>query len=160
MNKIEKKEKLNNALKEMKISSDRQRVKEIFDSHIGFNKEKKDFQEASQLYIQFNGKLRPEREVICYSGPPGVGKTTFVQMLAKAMDRPPELVPCAGLLDKPIEYSILGSENEPSLVAWAIMKNGCKNPIILLDELEKAVDEKIQADLIKIFEAFKEKGVY
>jgi len=40
------------------------------------------------------------------------------------------------------------------------MKNKCKNPIILLDELEKVTDEKIQADLIKLFKEFKEKGVY
>ena len=30
----------------------------------------------------------------------------------------------------------------------------------MLDELEKVTDEKIQADLIKIFQDFKEKGVY
>jgi len=116
MNKIEEKEKLNNALKEMKISHDRQKVKEIFKSHTGFEKEKKEFLEASQLYIQFRGNLRPEREVICYSGPPGVGKTTFVQTLSDAMGRDLEPVPCAGLTD-PSEYSILGNEHKPSLVA-------------------------------------------
>jgi len=75
------------------------------------------------------------------------------------MGRELELVPCAGLAD-PTKYSILGDKNKPSLVAWAIMKNGCKNPIILLDELEKVTDEKIQADLIKLFKAFKENGTY
>jgi len=159
MNKIEEKEKLNNALKEMKIAEDRHKVKEIFKSHIGFEKEKQKFLESSQLYIQFRGNLRPRREVICYSGPPGVGKTTFVQTLKNAMGRQLELVPCAGLAD-PTKYSILGDKNKPSLVAWAIMKNGCKNPIILLDELEKVTDEKIQADLIKLFKAFKENGTY
>jgi ATP-dependent Lon protease len=159
MNKVEEKEKLNKALKEIKIAEDRHKVKEIFKSHIGFGKEKQKFLESSQLYIQFRGNLRPRREVICYSGPPGVGKTTFVKTLKNAMGRPLELVPCAGLAN-PAEYSILGDKDKPSLVAWAIMKNGYKNPIILLDELEKVTDEKIQADLIKLFEAFKEEGVY
>src|SRR4051794_23150920 len=116
MNKIEEKEKLNNALKEMKIAEDRQRVEKTFISHTGFEKEKKRFSESSQLYIQFHGNLRPKREVICYSGPPGTGKTTFVKTLSYAMGRPLELVPCAGLAN-PTEYSILGDKNRPSLVA-------------------------------------------
>ena len=159
MNKVEEKEKLNNALKKMQVAQERQKVKEIFASHIGFENEKKEFFQASQLYVQFGGNLRPERKVICYSGPPGVGKTTFVQTLSSAMGRPLEPVHCAGLAN-PSEYSILGDKNKPSLVAWAITKNECKNPIILLDELEKVTDEKIQADLIKIFQDFKDKGTY
>lgn len=116
MNKIKEKEKLNSASKEMKVAEDRHKVKKIFDSHIGFKREKDKFSETSQLYIQFHGNLRPRREVICYSGSPGVGKTTFVKTLSEAMGRPLEIVSCAGLAS-PADYSILGDENKPSLVA-------------------------------------------
>ncbi|KLL03204.1 MAG: ATP-dependent protease La [Mycoplasmataceae bacterium CE_OT135] len=159
MNKIEEKEKLNNALKEMKIFSDTQEAQKKINEHIGFKKEKEKYLESVRYYILFQGQLRPKREITCYSGPPGVGKTTFVQTLKKATGRPLEIIPCAGL-DNPPEYSILGDKNKPSLVAWAIMKKNCKNPFILLDELEKVKNEKIQADLIKLFENFVEKGTY
>lgn len=159
MNKIEEKEKLNRALKEMKIRQDFKEAEKILNSHSGFEKEKAAFKESINYYIHFQGKLAPLREVFCYSGPPGTGKTTFVQTLSKAMGRELETIPCAGLTN-PEEYSILGDKHKPSLVAWTMIKNGCKNPIILLDELEKVTDEKIQADLIKLFEAFKEEGVY
>ena len=54
MNKIEEKEKLNNALKEMKIAEDRHKVKEIFKSHIGFEKEKQKFLEESKMIQKTN----------------------------------------------------------------------------------------------------------
>ncbi|CAJ0847573.1 2816_t:CDS:2 [Entrophospora sp. SA101] len=131
MNKITEKEKLNNALKEMKIFSDVQEAQKRINNHIGFKKEKEKFLENVRYYILFQGKLRPKREITCYSGPPGVGKTTFVQTLKNATGRPLEIVPCAGLAD-PAEYSIL----------------------------EKVKNEKIQADLIKLFEDFTKKGTY
>lgn len=159
MNKTEQKEKLNSALKIMKIEKNFKKTEEKLKSHDGFEEEKKVFKEQANYYIEFQGKIIPLREITGYAGPPGTGKTTFIQTLGDALDRPVEIVPCAGLSD-PLEYSILGDENKPSLVAWAILKNGCKNPIILLDELEKVKDENIQADLIKIFNSFKEKGTY
>src|SRR5438132_1309445 len=116
MNRVEEKEKLDNALKEMKIFQDFKEAEKKLNSHTGFDEEKKDFKERINYYIQFQGKIAPMREVICYSGPPGTGKTTFVKTLSEAMGRDRELVPCAGLIS-PAEYSILGDEKKPSLVA-------------------------------------------
>ncbi|CAG8497717.1 29281_t:CDS:2 [Gigaspora margarita] len=81
-----------------------------------------------------DGKFRPDREIICYEGPPGTGKTTFVQNLSRAMGRgEPQIVPCAGLKEFK-NYSILGSEDKPSS------------------------DEQVQRDLIKLFQMYKNKN--
>src|SRR3954452_14957778 len=84
-----------------------------------------------------------------------MGKTTFVKNLADAMGRDCEPVSLAGFKGSK-EYSVLGDEKKPSLVAWAIEKNGSKNPVILLDELEKAEDKNIQNDLVQLFRDYKE----
>ena len=54
-----------------------------------------------------------------------MGKTTFVKNLANAMGRDCETISLAGFKESG-EYSILGDEKKPSLVAWAIKKNGLK----------------------------------
>ena len=85
-----------------------------------------------------------------------MGKTTFIQMLNKAMGRSLEIISCAGVKEFK-EFSILGNDKDkPSLVSWVIEKNGYKNPIILFDEIEKIKGEKIQQDLISLFELYKD----
>jgi ATP-dependent Lon protease len=130
-------------------------VKSNFNSHVGFEKEKDKFADHVYLYLETGGNFRPQREVICYAGAPGTGKTSFVRTLSKVTGRPIEIISCAGLKDFK-DYSILGSKDKPSLVAWLIGKNKCKNPIILFDELEKVEEgSEIQRDLIKLFSMYK-----
>jgi len=149
------KQKLESALNNPKFSTDIKKSEEKLRNHIGFEKEK----EIAKKYIKLNyisgGRFRPAGKAICYAGPPGVGKTTFVKTLKDAMGRELFIVPCAGL-ESHREYSILGDGNKPSLVAWAIIKSESKNPIILFDELEKAKNKEVQTDLIKLFEKLKE----
>lgn len=134
-------------------------IKKKFDSHIGFEKEKDKFADYAYLYSETGGNFRPYKEVTCYAGAPGIGKTSFVRALSKVTGRPIEIIPCAGLKDFK-DYSILGSKDKPSLIAWIFEKNKCKNPIILFDELEKVEEgSEIQKDLIKLFNIYKnEKG--
>ena len=140
-----------------KVNSSPEEAEKKFESHIGFTKEKKKFKDYVELYVETGGNFCPTKEIICYSGEPGTGKTTFVQTLNQAMGRGKlQIVPCAGI-KKFNDYSILGDENKPSLAAWAIKQSGCKNPIILLDELEKIEDEQIQRDLIKLFDLYQNK---
>jgi putative protein kinase ArgK-like GTPase of G3E family len=69
------------------------------------------------LYLSTRGEFCPNKEVICYAGAPGMGKTTFVQTLNRAMGRGKlQIISCAGLKEFK-DYSILGDENKPSLVA-------------------------------------------
>lgn len=143
---------LSNPLKKNDSGED---AKEKLNSHIGFKREKEKFGDHVYLYSAVkDGKFHPKREIICYAGAPGTGKTTFVKTLNEAMGRGElQTVACAGLKEFK-DYSILGDENKPSLVAWAIKQNGYKNPIILLDELEKISDEQVQRDLIELFKMY------
>jgi ATP-dependent Lon protease len=156
MDKTEEKIKIEECLAgPLKINSSAEDAKEKLEKQIGFKREKENFSRYVYLYSAAKEKFKPRREVICYAGAPGTGKTTFVKTLSNAMGRgEPWLISCAGLKEFK-DFSVLGDENKPSLVAWAIKKSGCKNPIILLDELEKITDEQIQRDLIELFAMYK-----
>jgi ATP-dependent Lon protease len=116
MDYIEEKEKLKNALDNLKITKSQKSAGKILADHIGFEKEKERFQREIRFYIIFRGNFRPLSKVVCYAGPPGIGKTTFVQTLSEAMGRDLKLIACAGLESSP-DFSILGSSNKPSLLA-------------------------------------------
>ena len=131
-----------------------EKAKEILNKHIGFQREKDKFENYVYLYAATkDGRFRPKREIICYAGAPGTGKTTFVKKLKDAMGVPLKLIPCTRLKESS-EFSILGDENKPSLPAWVMKEKGCKNFIILLDEGEKVRDEQIQRDLVELFKLY------
>jgi len=115
-NYIEEKSKLKDALNNLKITKSQKLAEGILAKHIGFEKEKEKFQQEIRFYIMFRGNFQPLSKVVCYAGPPGIGKTTFVQTLKEAMGRELKLIPCAGLESSP-EFSILGNQDKPSLLA-------------------------------------------
>jgi ATP-dependent Lon protease len=156
MNNFEQeKKKLTDALsKPVKISSNIEEAEKKLKEHIGFKKQKETFVSHIKIYTMTQGRFWPVRKVISYSSAPGMGKTTFVQNLASAMGRDCEPISLAGFKESK-EYSILGDEKKPSLVAWAIKKWGSKNPVILLDELEKVEDKEVQEHLIQLFQDYK-----
>jgi len=113
----QEKKKLTDALsKPVKISNDIEKVEEELKKHIGFEEEKKTFLGQVKVYNLTQGRFWPNRQVICYSSAPGMGKTTFVKNLANAMGRDCEPIPLAGFKESK-DYSILGDEKKPSLVA-------------------------------------------
>lgn len=84
--------------------------------------------------ITNNGPL-----MICLDGPPGVGKTTIAESIAKAMERPFERISLAGVSNKSF---IKGAErvfknSEPGQIIKALQNAGVDNPVILLDEIDK-----------------------
>ena len=151
----EKKE-LEQALSTSKYQKSPPKAEEILAAHIGFQKEKEWFKDQVYLYSATQGNFTPTGEIICYVGPPGTGKTTFIYRLSEATGRPCQTIACAGQSEFN-QFSILGTKNKPSLAAWAIKQSGCRNPLILLDELEKASNPQIQKDLIKLFDLYQQK---
>ncbi|MDR0947242.1 MAG: endopeptidase La [Ruminococcus sp.] len=117
--------------------SDIKKAAEILDTeHFGLEKVKERIIELLAVRV-----LKPDvkGQIICLSGPPGIGKTSVAKSLAKALGREYKRISLGGVRD---EADIRGHRKTyigamPGRIIEALKSAGTSNPLILLDEIDK-----------------------
>ena len=124
-----------------KETIDLKNIRSNFDkTHYGLN-------EAKDKIIEYlaaqKRNLNLDAPIICLLGPAGVGKTTFARSIADCLKREFFKINVGGLNDSSLlnghKRTYLGSS--PGKIIEALKRTGVKNPVILIDEVDKMVKD-------------------
>lgn len=123
--------------KRTRVKNDLKWAEEVLDEdHFGLKKVKERILEY--LAVQLRVK-KIKGQILCLVGPPGVGKTSLGQSIARATNREFVRISLGGVRD---ESEIRGHRRTyigsmPGKIVQAMKKAGSSNPLLMLDEIDK-----------------------
>lgn len=142
--------------KKTQDSLDLAKAREILDkNHYGLEPLKERMLEyiaSIMLNIQNNGPdFVSKSPILCFVGLAGTGKTTFAKSMAEVLARQFERIPFGGMADSRVlrGQSRYFPDAEPGQIIKRLVHAEAKNPVMLLDELDR-VTETARADIMGV----------